>query len=961
MSEARQPETDRSVAPPPAGAFDAALERRIGALGRTLLQRARSARSGILSGDYWTERLMDWSTRDEAFKDRLFRFVDVFPALTTPEQVQAHLEDYFLRSKVRLPFGVGAVLRAGRMSKSITSRIIAGQVRSMAGRFIAGSDVQAALPVLEKLWRSGLGHTITLLGEECLSEREALAYQEAYLRILRALAAAASSWPVRERAEHDHLGPIPRINVSLKLSALHPALDPVASDAIAPALQETIRPILDEAKRLGAQIHFDNEHRALKDLIFDVFMRCAEETDTPIGVVVQAYLQSAEDDAQRLIDFTRRTGRQITIRLVKGAYWDSEDALAVRMDWPGYVWSHKSETDACFERVARMFVDATPRTAGEGGTKLALGSHNARSIAATLALLERRDLPLTAVELQMLYGMAGELKTAAAGLEYRVRDYVPVGELIPGMAYLVRRLLENTSNESWLKASFSDRASDEALLASPHAPRPAVSPHLGATGLREEQPEPPRTVMDCDADEPFLIEPQRHFAVPAVRRAFSKAIHRPPPREFQAEGTESADPEEAITAARAALLDWGTLPAFTRGAIVLEAASIMQRRRDELAGLMIRHAGMTWRDADLEVCRAIEFCVYHAQWAADLMGGRPGAARPRRVCLLSPPHGAPLAGLCAPVAAALTTGNTVLLAPDAATRAIARIFIAIMDRAGCPRKALRLLSESAARVLSSRPELERIEPPPGRGGTVLVDESADLDSAVAGVRRAAFAFSGQSRHACKRAIVLHSVYDAFLERLCESTAGLKIGDPIDPSTHIGPVLDESTREAAEHRITAARAEARPALAMDLPGKDALLPGRPYVAPHIFADVPPTGGLAREPSPGPVLALMRVASFAQAIEAAIANEPITALGVYSRTPSHTDRVRGRSSAPLLFINCPIESPPVGGWLTERHVAPGPPVVGLEHIRRFIEPSMIGKQSPYGSRYAVVDHVPELSGD
>jgi hypothetical protein len=179
-------------------------------------------------------------------------------------------------------------------------------------------------------------------------------------------------------------------------------------------------------------------------------------------------LRSGDDDARRIIEWSKRTGRQVTVRLVKGAYWDYETINAEQQGWPVPVWSRKVDTDASFERMAAAFVASTPATKGEGGVKLALGSHNARSIAATLAALEKRGLPKSALELQMLYGMGDQLKSAAIDLDLRLREYCPVGELIPGMAYLVRRLLENSSNESWLKAGFKDNASAEKLLASPH-------------------------------------------------------------------------------------------------------------------------------------------------------------------------------------------------------------------------------------------------------------------------------------------------------------------------------------------------------------------------------------------------------------------------------------------------------------------------------------------------------------
>ncbi len=144
----------------------------------------------------------------------------------------------------------------------------------------------------------------------------------------------------------------------------------------------------------------------------------------------------------------------MTVRLIKGAYWDYEVINAERLGWPAPVWSEKRQTDACFEQMTEQFIASTPRAKGEGGVKLAVGSHNIRSIAYALALAEKHDLPQAAVEVQNLYGMADRLRAALVARSLRVRHYVPLGQLIPGMAYLVRRLLENTSNQSWLRRLF---------------------------------------------------------------------------------------------------------------------------------------------------------------------------------------------------------------------------------------------------------------------------------------------------------------------------------------------------------------------------------------------------------------------------------------------------------------------------------------------------------------------------
>ncbi|UCD74850.1 MAG: proline dehydrogenase family protein [Phycisphaerales bacterium] len=447
---------------------DPALERRVHDLGTDLLSVARRSRRSVLSGTFWSDKMMDWASRDQAFKLQLFRFIDAFPSLGTPGEIYGQLVAHLTAPGVKPPPGLRLAVKAGGVFKGLTAWILSRRISSTARRFIAAADAEEAVKVLEKLWLSDTAHTVTLLGEKCLSLDDARKYQGDYLHLLRAASDAAAKWPARARAETDHLGPIPRANISIKASSLHPHLDPANQESAIEELLEMMLPILSEAKQGSVQLHLDMEESELKGIIFGLLKRCAETSDVEIGVVLQAYLRSAEDDAQDLIGWTRATGRQITVRLVKGAYWDYEKARAERTGQPVPVWTLKSDSDACFERVAARLVDAIPKSPDEGGIKLALGSHNLRSIVAVLALLGRSGLPENAVELQMLYGMAEGLKAAAVERELRLREYIPIGPLVQGMAYLVRRLLENTSNESWLKLGSTYGADPDDLLASPH-------------------------------------------------------------------------------------------------------------------------------------------------------------------------------------------------------------------------------------------------------------------------------------------------------------------------------------------------------------------------------------------------------------------------------------------------------------------------------------------------------------
>ena len=419
---------------------------------------------------------------------QLFRFIDVFPMLNTPEMIHDYLVDYLSQPNLTLPPGMDLGLKAGRLAKALFAKTIAGRITAMAGNFIAGVDAADALPTLEKLWKIGVGFSVDLLGEACLSHVEARAYQERYLDLVQNLPGAAAKWPANAQLESDHIGAVPRTNVSIKISSLSARADAIDFKGSLAALREALKPILEAAARSNVLVNFDMEQYVLKDLTLSLFEQCCEAIDFPAGLAMQSYLRSAVDDAKRIIAWAQRTGRQVTVRLIKGAYWDYEVINAEKMVWPVPVWSAKHETDACFERMAEQFVEAMPRRAGQGGVKLALGSHNVRSIAYALALLEKHGLPESAVEAQKLRGMADQLQAALKNRGMRIREYVPVGEMIPGMAYLVRRLMENTSNQSWLRAGFSDEVSDDVLLASPHEIK-AAGGTPATTGRAAAEPE----------------------------------------------------------------------------------------------------------------------------------------------------------------------------------------------------------------------------------------------------------------------------------------------------------------------------------------------------------------------------------------------------------------------------------------------------------------------------------------
>ena len=295
-------------APPVPGSSGAArsdADARIREIGAEMLDRARRHSAGLLSAKFYSEKLMEWSMKDHDFKVQMFRFVDAFPVLTTPEMIHDHLTDYLTQPGVRVPAALELGLKAGGVAKGLMASTISGQIRSMAAKFIAGTDAASALPVLKGLWKDGIAFSVDLLGEACVSDAEAAAYAEKYLDLITNLPGQVGSWPSSERLERDQLGAIPRTNVSIKISSLSARCDPIDTEGSIRSLMKAIVPLLEAARDRGVLINFDMEQASLKDLTLELFMRCCEAVDFQAGLAMQAS-PLRPDDAGRLAGWAHR-------------------------------------------------------------------------------------------------------------------------------------------------------------------------------------------------------------------------------------------------------------------------------------------------------------------------------------------------------------------------------------------------------------------------------------------------------------------------------------------------------------------------------------------------------------------------------------------------------------------------------------------------------------------------------
>ncbi|MCS7295279.1 MAG: proline dehydrogenase family protein, partial [Dehalococcoidia bacterium] len=365
------------------------LERDIQERGRRLLAAVEPHRLVQLTPDWWQERLFEWATRDPDFRVKLLRFVDVLPALRSAQAVADHVRQYF-RDGAPPPVAFGSRIASGRPFRPILSRVVRQGVFAMADRFIAGRDPEDALPKLRQLAEGGVASTLDVLGEATLSAREADAYRDRYLSLLETVAAASANWRAPEFARTP--------NVSIKLSALTPHFEPAAPEAVSRDILPRLLPILRRARELGAGIYVDMEQYRYRDLVHRVFADALSSRDLEgwagAGIVVQAYLRDALEVLDELEALARRTGHPLSVRLVKGAYWDEERVVARQLGHPVPVFEEKSATDWNFERCTERLLKAWP------WLRPAFGTHNPRSIAQAIVRAERAGLPPEALEFQ---------------------------------------------------------------------------------------------------------------------------------------------------------------------------------------------------------------------------------------------------------------------------------------------------------------------------------------------------------------------------------------------------------------------------------------------------------------------------------------------------------------------------------------------------------------------------------
>jgi RHH-type transcriptional regulator, proline utilization regulon repressor / proline dehydrogenase / delta 1-pyrroline-5-carboxylate dehydrogenase len=936
------------------------------------------------------DKLLAWAMSNPGLRVQLFRFIDTLPALRSKSEIAAHLQEYLGDESVELPAALKGMLNFANpdsMPGQVAATTVSTGVETLAHKYISGENIKQVLKTIERLRKEKMAFTVDLLGEAVITEAEAQSYLERYLDLMQQLVEASQSWskvPLIDEADGQ---PLPKVQVSVKLTAFYSQFDPLDAKGSEERVSNRIRTLLRRAKELGAAVHFDMEQYAYKDITLTILKKLLMEeefrTRTDIGVTIQAYLRDSEQDAKDLIAWAKQRGYPVTIRLVKGAYWDQETIKAEQKHWPQPVYNEKAATDVNFEKLTELLLQ------NHQYIYAAIGSHNVRSQARAIAIAESLNVPRRCFEMQVLYGMGDKLAKALVDKGYRVRMYCPYGELLPGMAYLIRRLLENTANSSFLRQNMEDRPIEELL----------APPVVGQEDKVKSSPLSTTALFTGAADTDYAEEEERKEAEQAfqtVRQQLGKTYL--PLINGEYTNTEvvidSVNPsnfteivgkiglinveqaEQAMQAAKAAFPGWRKTPVTQRARILRKAADLMEQRRAELSAWIVLEVGKPVREADVEVSEAIDFCRYYADEMERLEQGynydvagetNRYIYQPRGIAVVISPWNFPLAIATGMTVAALVAGNCTLLKPAETSSVIAAKLTEVLVEAGIPKGVFQyvpgkgsqvgayLVNHADTHVIAftgsqevgcriyaeaailkpGQKHMKRVIAEMGGKNAIIVDESADLDQAVVGVVQSAFGYSGQKCSACSRVVVLETIYDTFVQRFVEATKSLNIGETELPSTQVGPVIDANARDRIREYIEKGKAEAKVALELPAPNNGY------FIGPVIFTDVSPNAVIAQQEIFGPVVAVIKAKNFKEALD--IANGINYALtgGLYSRTPSHIQIAQEDFEVGNLYINRTITGAivsrqPFGGFKLS---GVGSKAGGPDYLLQFLEPRTV----------------------
>jgi RHH-type proline utilization regulon transcriptional repressor/proline dehydrogenase/delta 1-pyrroline-5-carboxylate dehydrogenase len=803
----------------------------------------------------------------------------------------------------------GVVRRLGEP----VARVAVGEAMKLMGRqFVLGATIGEALANASAAAAGDL-HSFDMLGEAARTARDAARYFAAYAEAIAAIGVTA-----KPGDPHANSG------ISIKLSALHPRYETAKRARVLAELLPSAGELLRMARALNVPLAIDAEESDRLELSLDLVDALLARPELAgwngFGVVVQAYARRTAAVLDWLDAACARHGRTISVRLVKGAYWDSEIRAAQLRGLPDYpVFTRKETTDLSYIACARKLFAGAARIYPQFAT------HNAHSVAAIRAIAPKG----AAYEFQRLHGMGEALHDIARQSDgIRRRVYAPVGVHKDLLAYLVRRLLENGANSSFVHQLLDPAVPPSILAADPLAKVERAKPvsHPAIPLPRDIFGADRRNSQGVDLADPHDLDSMLRAMKPFLAARWGKgaiAIRNPADPGDVVGAVEWSAPAEvaaAVAAAQSACRSWNATPPAERAAILDRAADLLGDNRPELMALAVREAGKTLGDALAETREAEDFLRYYAARARDSLAGRDGLG----VVACISPWNFPLAIFLGQVAGALAAGNTIVAKPAEQTPLIASRAAEILAAAGLPDGVLRLVQgagETGA-ALTADPRLagvvftgsvetaRAIELSMARHGNpagvliaetgglnaMIVDSTALPEQAVRDILASAFQSAGQRCSALRMLYVQKDVAPAVLQMLEGAARELSLGDPADPATDIGPAIDSGARDAIDAHCARLDASGRRLFRLDLPAAKGT-----FVAPAAYR-LEGIGELEREIF-GPVL---HVADFeADELDAVV--EAINkkgyglTFGMHSRIDARIDRVCSRIRAGNIYIN------------------------------------------------------------
>ncbi|CAN7633852.1 L-glutamate gamma-semialdehyde dehydrogenase [Variovorax paradoxus] len=842
----------------------------------------------------------------------------------------------------------------GLMAKLGSRTVVAATLRAvqLLGRqFVLGQTIAEAMDEARSAHRrqGALRFSYDMLGEGARTDADALRYLESYTQAIGAIAAGADA----------ARGPEHNDGISIKLSALHPRYEDAQRERVMRELVPRVWQLCELAADAGLNLTIDAEEVDRLELSLDVFEALAARVaaERPqwrgFGLALQAYQTRALELIAHVTAVARQHKLRLMCRLVKGAYWDAEIKRAQELGLPHYpVFTHKHHSDVSYLACARALLSAPDAVYPQFAT------HNAGTIAAILQMAEAAGAPF---ELQRLHGMGeGVYREVMKSTDAPVRVYAPVGQHKDLVAYLVRRLLENGANSSFVNQLGDEQVDIGELLMSPlwlEEPNPALPLPPALYG-----PAPARRNSE---GIDLAVEPMRAPLLAALETTAVPHV----------ELFDAASAPKAVAASAAAFRSWRKTPVEARAAMLREAADALQRELPRFCALLVKEAFKTWGDAVAEVREAVDFLRYYADEAERIMQpvalpGPTGESNELRLTARGPwvcisPWNFPLAIFAGQVAAALATGNTVLAKPAEQTPAIALEAVKLLHAAGVPADALQLLhgpGETVGAALVAAPgvagvvftgstQVARIihralaakDGPivpliaeTGGINAMLVDSSALPEQVVDAVVQSAFRSAGQ-RCSALRLLVLHEgIADAVIEMIRGAAGELAAGDPALLSTDVGPVIDAEAADNIRRHLKRLDSEAKRLLA-PASSSSTSTEGN-LIAPQAY-EVPSIDSVTSEIF-GPVLQIARWGSGALRDPAEVIDR-INALGygltlgIQTRIDSRAQALAARAHVGNIYVNrniigAVVGVQPFGG---EGLSGTGPKAGGPHYLYRF----------------------------